>query len=183
MQDAYGRTISYLRISVTELCDLRCRYCMPAEGVCKKAHSEMLTEDEMIAAVEAAASLGIRKVRITGGEPLVKRNILSICRRIAATDGVSEVCLTTNGCRLSEMAKPLRETGVQRLNLSLDTLDPEKYAYITRIGRLEQALAGLEAVFPGFVPHCSFLGHRHRNDGYSGASDTGSPSDHPVQRQ
>jgi len=145
MQDAYGRTISYLRISVTELCDLRCRYCMPAEGVCKKSHSEMLSEDEMITAVEAAASLGIRKVRITGGEPLVKRNILSICRRIAATDGVSEVCLTTNGCRLPDMATSLREAGVQRLNLSLDTLDPEKYAYITRIGCFEQAMAGLEA--------------------------------------
>ena len=97
MKDAFGREIEYLRLSVTERCNLRCRYCMPAEGICKKQHEEMLTEDEMILAVEAAASLGIRKVRITGGEPLVKKNILSICRRISEIDAIDELCLTTNG--------------------------------------------------------------------------------------
>ena len=96
MIDQYGRTITYLRMSVTELCNLRCRYCMPEEGVCKRNHEEMLTEDEMISAVEAAASLGITKLRITGGEPLVKKNIVSICRRAAAVEGIEEVCLTTN---------------------------------------------------------------------------------------
>ena len=80
MTDSYGRQITYLRLSVTELCDLRCRYCMPEEGVCKRGHDEMLTEDEMIAAVRAAGRLGVRKVRVTGGEPLTKPNILSICR-------------------------------------------------------------------------------------------------------
>ena len=145
MLDQFGREINYLRISVTDLCNLRCRYCMPADGVCKKSHREMLTEDEIITAVEAAASLGIRKLRITGGEPLVKKNILSICRRAAQVEGIREVCLTTNGILLPQLAKPLREAGVSRLNLSLDTLDPEKYAHITRIGKLEDFMAGLNA--------------------------------------
>ena len=145
MIDRFGRPITYLRISVTELCNLRCRYCMPEEGVCKKSHFDMMTEDETILAVEAAASLGITKLRITGGEPLVKRNIVSICRRAAAVAGIEEVCLTTNGILLPRLAKDLREAGVSRLNLSLDTLDPEKYAYITRIGSLEDFRAGLDA--------------------------------------
>lgn len=145
MVDQFGREITYLRISVTELCNLRCRYCMPMEGVCKKAHEEMLTEDELVQAVEVAAGLGIRKVRVTGGEPLVKKNIVSICRRIAAVPGIKELCMTTNGLMLPELARPLRDAGVQRLNISLDTLDAEKYAYITRIGRLEDAIAGIEA--------------------------------------
>lgn len=145
MTDSFDRQIDYLRISVTDLCNLRCRYCMPEDGVCKKSHADMLTEDEMVQAVEAAASLGIRKVRITGGEPLVKRNILSICTRIAAVDGIQEVCLTTNGMQLPQLAKPLREAGVSRLNISLDTLNPEKYAYITRNGQLQDAILGIEA--------------------------------------
>ena len=145
MIDQFGRSITYLRLSVTELCNLRCRYCMPAEGVCKKSHADMLTEDEMILAVEAAASLGITKLRITGGEPLVKKNILSICRRAAAVPGIQKVCLTTNGILLPQLAKPLREAGVRRLNLSLDTLNPDKYAYITRIGRIEDFWRGFHA--------------------------------------
>lgn len=145
MLDAYGRKITYLRLSVTELCNLRCRYCMPEDGVCKKRHEEMLTEEEMLCAVEAAASLGVTKLRITGGEPLVKRNILSICRRAAAVEGIGEVCLTTNGLLLPQLAQPLREAGVRRVNLSLDTLDEKKYTYITRRGSLSQALDGLKA--------------------------------------
>lgn len=145
MIDQFGREISYLRISVTELCNLRCRYCMPMEGVCKKAHEEMLTEDELVQAVEVAASLGIKKLRVTGGEPLVKKNIVSICRRIAAVPGITEVCMTTNGVMLPELAQPLVEAGVSRVNISLDTLDEEKYAYITRIGHLSEAIAGIEA--------------------------------------
>ena len=145
MIDSFGREITYMRISVTELCNLRCRYCMPEDGVCKKSHEEMLTEDEMILAVEAAASLGIRKLRITGGEPLVKRNIVSICRRAAAVPGIREVCITTNGILLPELAGPLREAGVSRLNISLDTLDADKFRYISRVGDLEQALAGIHA--------------------------------------
>ena len=145
MIDRLGRDITYLRISVTDKCNLRCRYCMPEAGVCKRNHTDMLTEDEIILAVEAAASLGIRKIRITGGEPLVKKNIVSICRRAAAVKGIEEVCLTTNGTLLPQLAKALKEAGVKRINLSLDTLDPQKYTYITRIGRLDAFRAGLEA--------------------------------------
>ena len=145
MIDKQGRDITYLRISLTDKCNLRCRYCMPEEGVCKRSHHEMMNEDEVVTAVEVAASMGIRKIRLTGGEPLVKKNIVSICRRVAAVDGIQEVCLTTNGILLPQLGRQLREAGVTRLNLSLDTLDPEKYAYITRIGRLEDFQAGLEA--------------------------------------
>lgn len=145
MTDGQGRNITYMRVSVTELCNLRCRYCMPEEGIEKKSHDEMLTEDEIITAVEAAASLGVTKIRITGGEPLVKKNIVSICRRTAAVEGIKELCLTTNGILLPKLAKELKEAGVKRVNLSLDTLDPEKYAYITRMGSLEDFKAGLEA--------------------------------------
>ena len=145
MLDKMGRNITYLRISVTDKCNLRCRYCMPEDGVCKKDHTQMLTEDEIIAAVEAAASLGITKLRITGGEPLVKKNIVSICRRAAEVAGIGEVCLTTNGVLLPRLAKPLREAGVSRINLSLDTLDPIKYAHITRIGTIDTFRAGLDA--------------------------------------
>lgn len=145
MIDKLGRDITYLRISLTDKCNLRCRYCMPEEGVRKRSHHEMMNEDEVVAAVEVAASLGIHKIRLTGGEPLVKKNIVSICRRVAAVEGIEEVCLTTNGILLPELAPSLKEAGVKRINLSLDTLDPERYAYITRIGKLEQFRAGLEA--------------------------------------
>ena len=128
MIDKFGRDITYMRLSVTDKCNLRCRYCMPAEGVCLKEHKEMLTEDEMITAVEAAASLGV-----------------SICRRAALVEGIEEVCLTTNGIFLPKLAEPLKDAGVKRINLSLDTLDPEKYAYITRIGTLDGFMKGLNA--------------------------------------
>ena len=145
MIDKFGREITYMRLSVTDKCNLRCRYCMPAEGICLKEHKQMLTEDEMITAVEAAASLGVKKLRITGGEPLVKRNIVSICRRAALVEGIEEVCLTTNGIYLPKLAEPLKAAGVKRINLSLDTLNPEKYAYITRTGTLEDFRAGFHA--------------------------------------
>ncbi|MCI5648317.1 MAG: GTP 3',8-cyclase MoaA [Fusicatenibacter sp.] len=145
MIDQLGREITYLRLSVTELCNLRCRYCMPEEGICQKSHFDMLTEEEMILAVKAAASLGITKLRITGGEPLVKKNILSICQHAAAVEDIKEVCLTTNGILLPQLAGSLKEAGVKRLNLSLDTLDPKKYTYITRIGSLEMFWAGFTA--------------------------------------
>ena len=153
MKDGFGREITYLRLSVTERCNLRCRYCMPEDGICTKRHEDMLTEDEMIMAVQAAASLGVRKLRLTGGEPLVKKNILSICERCAKVEGIKEVCLTTNGTLLPQMAKQLREVGVDRLNISLDTLNPDKYAYITRRGTLDQALQGIEAALDAGFGH------------------------------
>lgn len=145
MKDACAREITYLRLSVTDLCDLRCRYCMPAEGVCKRPHGEICSVEELVEIVRQAAALGVRKVRLTGGEPLVRRGILEICRGIAALEGVEELCLTTNGTALSRFAGPLRGAGVARLNVSLDTLRPERFAHITRGGRLEDVLSGLEA--------------------------------------
>ena len=147
MLDSYGRNITYLRLSVTELCNMRCRYCMPEDGICKKQHEEMLTQEEMILAVKAAVSLGISKLRITGGEPLVKPNILSICREASAIDALREICLTTNGTLLPSLALPLKDAGVQRLNISLDTLNAEKFRYITRNGDLNQVLTGIDAAF------------------------------------
>ena len=145
MKDSFGREITYLRISVTELCNLRCRYCMPEDGVCKLSHADMMTEEEMLTAIEAAVDLGITKIRITGGEPLVKKNIVSICEHAANLPGVKEVCLTTNGVLLPKLAKPLKDAGVTRFNISLDTLKPEKFNYITRIGNLKDALDGIQA--------------------------------------
>ena len=145
MLDSFGRNITYMRVSVTELCNLRCRYCMPEDGVCKKKHEEMLTEDETIDAVRAAASLGITKLRITGGEPLIKKNIVSICRRASQVPGIRETCITTNGTLLPSLALPLREAGVSRVNISLDTLDADKFRYISRCGELTQAVDGIHA--------------------------------------
>ena len=136
MIDTFGRSITYLRVSVTELCNLRCRYCMPEDGVCKKEHADMLTEDELIQAVEAAAALGITKLRVTGGEPLVKKNIVSICRRASRVPGIREVCLTTNGILLPELARPLKEAGVSRLNLSLDIISSYLLAFSRSIAEV-----------------------------------------------
>ncbi len=145
MIDDYGRNINYLRISLTELCNLRCKYCMPEEGVPKKQHGDMFTWEEYLSAIRGAISLGITKVRLTGGEPLVKYGIVDLCREIAALPGLEEVCLTTNGTLLPKYAKGLKEAGVDRLNISLDTLNPERYKEITRLGNLEDALAGIQA--------------------------------------
>ena len=146
MQDQFGRKITYMRLSVTDLCNLRCRYCMPEEGITEKlTHPEMLTEDEMIDAVRAAASLGVNKIRLTGGEPLIKRNIVSICRRIHEIPGITQIAITTNGTLLPQYAGPLKEAGMDRVNISLDTLNPEKYARMTRRGNFDEAWKGLMA--------------------------------------
>lgn len=145
MKDSFEREITYLRVSVTDLCNLRCRYCMPEEGVEKRAHESILSVEELDEIVRAAARCGIRKIRLTGGEPLVRRGIVDICRNAAAAPGVEEVCLTTNGVLLPRMAGALREAGVSRLNISLDTMQEEKYRQITRCGTLSDAIAGLSA--------------------------------------
>ncbi|MCI8802151.1 MAG: GTP 3',8-cyclase MoaA [Oscillibacter sp.] len=145
MLDRHNRNITYLRLSVTDRCSLRCRYCMPADGIPKRDHRDVCSAEELVEIARAAVDCGVRKVRLTGGEPLVRRGILEICRGIAAIPGVEELCLTTNGAALARLAKPLREAGVSRLNISLDTLRPERYAYMTRVGRLEDVFRGLEA--------------------------------------
>lgn len=145
MVDGFGRTVDYLRLSVTDLCNYRCRYCMPAEGVRKRRHEDVLTVEECVEMARAAAACEVTKVRLTGGEPLVRRGILDICRGIAALEDVKELCLTTNASLLPQMAEPLREAGVDRLNISLDTLRPDRFRSMTRTGELEQALAGITA--------------------------------------
>ena len=144
MKDQYGREITYLRVSITDLCNLRCRYCMP-EGVCRKRHEDILSFEEITEIVTAAAELGIQKVRITGGEPLVRRGCVELCRMVAAVPGIREVDLTTNGVLLEEYADGLRAAGVRRVNVSVDSLDPAKYAHITGGGQLYRALAGVRA--------------------------------------
>jgi cyclic pyranopterin phosphate synthase len=144
MKDQYQREISYLRVSITDLCNLRCRYCMP-EGVCQKSHNDILSFEEITEIVTAAAQLGVKKVRITGGEPLVRRGVVDLCRMVAAVPGIREVALTTNGTLLEEYAQPLKEAGVNRVNISLDTLQPDRYRDITGRGNLEDALRGIEA--------------------------------------
>ena len=134
-----------MRLSVTDLCNLRCSYCMPETGVVKRAHAEILRVEEIGEIVRAAAACGITKVRLTGGEPLVRRGIVDICRLTAETEGIRETCLTTNGTLLPQYAGALREAGVRRVNISLDSLDPETYRRVTRLGELEDALRGLEA--------------------------------------
>ena len=149
MKDCFGRTIDYMRVSVTERCNLHCRYCIPEDGSCKKNHEDMMSEEEMVLAVKVAASLGISKVRVTGGEPLVKRNLLSLCEKFSAVEGIRELCLTTNGILLPELAKPLCASGVKRVNISLDTLQGDKYRYITGNGRLDEAIKGMHAALDG----------------------------------
>ena len=145
MRDSCGRNIDYLRLSVTDLCNYRCRYCMPEEGIPKRPHGDILSVEECVEIAQAAADCGIRKIRLTGGEPLVRRGILEICRGIAAIPEIRELCLTTNGSLLKEYAAPLREAGVNRLNVSLDTLREDRFREMTRRGTLSDALEGIEA--------------------------------------
>lgn len=145
MKDRYGRTIKYLRLSVTDLCNCRCVYCMGENGVPRLPHSAILSFEEIEEIVRAAVSLGVTKVRLTGGEPLVRRGIDELVRRLRGIEGVEELAMTTNGARLAEYAARLKSAGLDRLNVSLDTLDPEKFHRITRIGELRDTLDGLDA--------------------------------------
>ncbi|EHF02528.1 molybdenum cofactor biosynthesis protein A [Olsenella sp. oral taxon 809 str. F0356] len=145
MRDGQGRSIEYLRVSVTDLCNCRCQYCMPAGGVPMLAHDQILSFEEIVEVVAACAELGVHKVRLTGGEPLVRRGIVDLVRMLADVPGIDELALTTNATLLAPLAAPLREAGLGRLNVSLDTLDSVRYELITRGGRLRDVLAGLEA--------------------------------------
>lgn len=145
MKDTFDRDITYLRVSITDRCNLRCRYCMPEEGVCKVSHRDILSFEEIEEIVAAAAELGIKKVRITGGEPLVRKGCPELCSRLSKLPGIEELTLTTNGVLLEQQAESLKEAGVGRVNVSLDTLDPEKYHKITGGGSIDRVLRGLEA--------------------------------------
>ncbi len=143
--DAYNRPISYLRISVTDRCNLRCVYCMPPEGVPWRPHEEVLRYEEIETIVQTAAELGVSKVRLTGGEPLARLGIADLVRMLACIPGIDDLAMTTNGILLSRYAAELAEAGLRRVNVSLDTLRPEHFQRVTRQGRLEDVLAGMEA--------------------------------------
>jgi cyclic pyranopterin phosphate synthase len=143
--DTYGRRINYLRLSVTDRCNMRCSYCMPAQGVEKLEHKEMLSYEELYRVAGACIAQGIEKIRVTGGEPLVRKGIVPFLERLSRVPGLKELVLTTNGLQLEEMALPLRRAGVARLNISLDSLKPEVFARITRGADLKRVLSGIEA--------------------------------------
>ena len=145
MKDSFGREINYLRISVTDLCNLRCRYCMPQEGIPKLPHENVLSVEEIETLAKAFVNLGINKIRLTGGEPLVRRGILDIVERIGKLEGIKDFAITTNGVLLKNLAQELKNRGLKRVNISLDTLKEEKYKYITRIGNIKDVLEGIEA--------------------------------------
>ncbi|MCD6287640.1 MAG: GTP 3',8-cyclase MoaA [Candidatus Hydrogenedentes bacterium] len=143
--DGFGRTIDYLRVSVTDFCNLRCRYCMPETGVEPMRHDELLTFEEIQEVVRYAAEFGFRKVRITGGEPLIRRDIVTLVKMIADVPGIDTLAMTTNGTLLSEYAENLRGAGLDRVNISLDSLRPATFAAITRRDCYAQAIEGIAA--------------------------------------
>lgn len=145
MFDRFDRQINYLRISVTDRCNLRCRYCMPEEGIRLMRHEDILTFDEITEFTRVAVAKGIGKVRITGGEPLVRKGIVSLVEMISGIPGLNDLSMTTNGTLLEKFAADLKTAGLQRVNISLDTVDPERYRRITRQGVLDDVLRGIEA--------------------------------------
>ena len=158
MCDAYNRRINYLRLSITDRCNLRCTYCMPPEGIALLSHTDILSFEEIVELVGIAVELGITKVRLTGGEPLVRRGVVDLVRQVRAISSSIELCLTTNATMLAPLAVPLREAGLDRINISLDSGDTERYAIITRGGKLADVLAGIDAAiaagFPGIKVNC-----------------------------
>jgi cyclic pyranopterin phosphate synthase len=143
--DRFDRNINYLRISVTDRCNLRCSYCMPEEGIQLLRHADILTFDEITNFTRIAVERGVTKVRITGGEPLVRRGVTALVRMISDIEGISDLSMTTNGVLLKEFAQELKTSGLHRVNISLDTVDPVKFAEITRGGNLHEVFDGIEA--------------------------------------
>jgi cyclic pyranopterin phosphate synthase len=152
-RDGFGREIDYLRISLTDHCNLRCVYCMPESGLSFLPSDELLTAAEIELVATAAVSIGFRKIRLTGGEPLLRADVVDIVGRLAALDGLRDLALTTNGVLLPKLASPLRRAGLRRLNVHLDSLDAERLARVMRWGTLAEIWAGLEAAeAAGFAP-------------------------------
>jgi len=144
MRDKQGRDINYLRISVTDRCNLRCIYCMPEEGIKSLRHEDILRFEDILKIVKVAASLGINKIRYTGGEPLVMKDIDKLIYETSRIQGIEDIAITTNGILLSDMAEDLKKAGLKRVNISLDTLDKDKFRSITRIGNLDKVLEGID---------------------------------------
>jgi GTP 3',8-cyclase len=145
LPDRMGRVARDLRVSVTDRCNLRCQYCMPAEGLPWLAKPEMLTDDELVRLVTIFVGLGVRQVRLTGGEPLLRRSLVDVVRRVAALEPRPRIAMTTNGVGLDRLAQPLADAGLDRVNVSLDTIDPDEFANLTRRDRLHDVEAGLKA--------------------------------------
>lgn len=145
MFDRFNRRINYLRISVTDRCNFRCSYCMPAEGVPLKKHEEILSFDEIAEVVRVGAQLGLTKIRLTGGEPLIRKDIEVLVKMLAEIEEITDIGLTTNGVFLPHLAKPLKDAGLNRINISLDTMNPEKFREISRTGNLADVLKGIDA--------------------------------------
>jgi GTP 3',8-cyclase len=143
--DGFQRNISYLRISITDRCNLRCIYCMPPEGIPLVSHNEILSFEEILLIVRSAVDLGIDKIRITGGEPLVRSGIVNLIQMIASVRGIKDISMTTNGILLAQHAQDLADAGLNRINISLDTLKYDRFKKITRMGELSDALKGIEA--------------------------------------
>lgn len=153
MYDRFNRSINYLRISVTDRCNLRCTYCMPAEGIELVGHADLLSFEEILEVVKVAVGKGITKVRLTGGEPLVRKGIVQLVDMISNLQGIEDLGMTTNGILLEQYAEDLKSAGLNRINISLDTLDEKKYALITRGGKLNDVLRGIQkAKQVGFNP-------------------------------
>ena len=142
--DNFGRTVDYVRISVTDRCDFRCVYCM-AEDMTFVPRARLLTLEELSSIGQAFVELGVKKIRVTGGEPLVRKNIVKLLQELGQLPGLEELVMTTNGSQLPKLASQIREAGVSRLNISLDSLDAEKFHRVTRTGKLEDVLAGIRA--------------------------------------
>ena len=144
MQDGFGRNIDYLRVSLTDKCNLRCRYCMPRDGVQRLSHDEILSLEEWLRVIKIMQELGIRKVRFTGGEPLVRKIIIKLIEDVHELGGIEQIAMTTNGILLGEMAAQLRCAGLTNVNVSLDTLNPETFKDITGVDALDKVLSGIE---------------------------------------
>lgn len=162
MLDGFARSITYLRISITDRCNYRCRYCMPDGGIEKCAHEDICSLEGLRDMAAAAVRCGVKKIRVTGGEPLVRRGAVDFCRMLSSIAGVEELCVTTNGSLLKEFARPLRDAGITHLNISLDTLNEERFRAITRLGTLQDTLDGIEAAeragFAKIKLNCVLLG-------------------------
>jgi GTP 3',8-cyclase len=145
--DCYGRKINYLRVSVTDRCNLSCRYCLPIRGIINRPPRELLSFEEIVTIVEAAAQLGIENIRLTGGEPLVREDLATLVNSLNKVSGIKDISLTTNGILLGEQAADLKKSGLKRLNISLDSLRQDRYAWITRGGNLAGVLEGIKEAF------------------------------------
>ncbi len=152
MYDSFERKINYLRISVTDKCNLRCRYCMPEEGVATRPHDEFLSFEQIASVVKVGVRIGLTKVRLTGGEPLVKRGIVELVQMVGSIRGLEHLAMTTNGTLVNQYARELKASGLNSINISLDTLDPERYGSLTRGGQIQRVLTGIEAVLREGIP-------------------------------